>query len=576
MSDQRWRQISQLYHEAIALEPEGRAVFLRKACGHDAGMLVELESLLTDDSQAERLELPEQHLTLVGRRIGSYDVRALLGSGGMGDVYRAHDEKLGRDVAIKVLGLVFVDDKQHVSRMEREARLLASLNHPGIAGIYGLEAAGDTPALVMELVEGETLAECLASGPVSVGESLAIARQIAEALEAAHDIGIVHRDLKPSNIKITPQGVVKVLDFGLAKLLGPLSAEPGRAEPTPEGAIAGTPAYMSPEQARGKPADRRSDVWAFGCVLFEMLTGQSPFKASSVAETLAAVLDRPIAWKRLPSRTPEEVDRLLRRCLERDVKDRLQHIGDARIELKVALTSGDERRAKGASAKADVRRWIGPGAGLLIGTVAAGSLMVWLLANRSARGGESGAIRFSIETPPPFLAHSMAVSPDGHSIAFTASPRFNEAPLLFIRRLDLDESQPLAGTTNGVLPFWSPDNRVVGFHSPEERRLKAVEIGGQPRVIAEVPHPNFEGATWSADNTIVFSSGAAIYRVPASGGTPVLLARRGPSDPGNLTTAFRWPQMLPDGRRYLYQGACSGQCSVRFSCDRSIRLRRLV
>jgi Tol biopolymer transport system component len=353
MSSERWRQVEDLCHEALAYRAEERRAFLATACQGDEGLLREVESLLAQESSAEGfmsvpaavlagsagLDQPER--TLIGARFGSYTIRSLLGVGGMGEVYRAHDETLGREVAIKVLSPTFTAEPERRARFEREARMLATLNHPHIGAIYGVEEADGVRALVLELVEGETLAERIA-GPgrpassdapgLSVGESLTIARQIADALEAAHEKGIVHRDLKPANIKITPDGAVKVLDFGLAKIATPdsLGSDPSQSR---AGAVFGTAAYMSPEQARGHNVDKRADIWAFGCVLFEMLTGRAAFAGDTASDTIAKILEREPDWSALPSATPVAVRRLLFRCLTKDSKQRLRDIGDVRIEL---------------------------------------------------------------------------------------------------------------------------------------------------------------------------------------------------------------------------------------------------
>src|SRR5687767_67587 len=321
MSEKRWQQVSRIYHDAAVLSPQQRVTFLRHACGSDAVLRAEVESLFVDNSNAERLlEQKRIRLDLIGQRIGVYEIRSLLGAGGMGEVFRACDTKLGRDVAIKVLPAEFTSDPDRLARFEREARLLATLNHPHIGAIHGFEDASGIQALVLELVEGETLADRLSRGPIAIREELLIAGQIAEALEAAHDRGIVHRDLKPANIKITPDGNVKVLDFGLAKLHAGADGSLDRSNlstmmPTAPGLIVGTAAYMSPEQAKGGEASRTSDVWAFGCVLYEMLAGRRAFEGGTMSEILANVLKTEPDWQRLPAETPQHIRRLLRRSL---------------------------------------------------------------------------------------------------------------------------------------------------------------------------------------------------------------------------------------------------------------------
>ena len=352
---ERRRQIEDLCDAALARDVPERAAFVAAACGHDEALRHEVEALLAHAQTAERfLESPigelaahvladDHRASLAGLQIGSYQILSLLGTGGMGNVYRARDTRLGRDVAIKVVANVFLSDPERLARFEHEARVLATLNHPHIGAIYGLEEAGGVRGLVLELVEGATLAERLAKGPLPAQEALSVARQIADALEAAHEKGIIHRDLKPANIKITPDGTVKVLDFGLAKVFAKdgseydVSAKPSiTIEETREGVIAGTAAYMSPEQARGKAVDKRTDIWAFGCVLYEMLTARPPFRGETVSDTIAGILEREADWSALPAETTVSIRRLLQRCLEKDPKRRLRDIGDARLEIEEA------------------------------------------------------------------------------------------------------------------------------------------------------------------------------------------------------------------------------------------------
>ena len=347
----RWQHVERLFHDALARDEGERTPFLREACRGDEPLRREVESLLTFESdaqafmQASAFEIapslipPETTTPLAGQRLGPYEIGALLGAGGMGDVYRARDTTLGRDVAIKILPDVFTADANRRARFEREARLLAALNHPHVGAIYGFEQRDGILGLVLELVEGQTLAARLRAGPLPVREAMTIARQIAEALDAAHEKGIVHRDLKPSNVTITPDGVVKVLDFGLAKAAVEESARDASLSPaiaaddTRDGLILGTTAYMSPEQARGRRVDKRTDIWAFGAVLWEMLTGRAAFAGDTVSDTIAAILDREPAWDTLPAETPASVRRLLRRCLEKDPKRRCRDVGDVLLEL---------------------------------------------------------------------------------------------------------------------------------------------------------------------------------------------------------------------------------------------------
>ncbi len=352
MSDARWRRVQDLYHGALERPAPVRAEFLSQECAGDAGLLHEVQSLLDQPISADQFLVagessPDDTSSVhIGQRLGVYQVTAFIGRGGMGEVYRARDTKLARDVAIKVLPGDVASDPERLSRFQREARVLASLNHPHIGAIHGLEEADGIRALVLELVEGDTLADRIARGPIPLTETLAIARQIADALGAAHKKGIIHRDLKPANIKVTPDGVVKVLDFGLAKATaGDGSASALAQSPTitvggtREGVVLGTAAYMSPEQARGKRVDKRADIWSFGCVLFEMLTGKRPFGGETIHDTLAAVIERQPDWAALPAGTPLAVRRLLQYCLQKDPDRRLRDIGDATVQLQARRDS---------------------------------------------------------------------------------------------------------------------------------------------------------------------------------------------------------------------------------------------
>jgi len=365
---ERRRRIEDLCDAALARDVRERAAFVAAACGHDDALRREVESLLAHAQTAERfLEVPiggvaahvladHHRASLAGRQIGSHQILSLLGAGGMGDVYLARDTKLGRDVAIKVVANAFLADPERLARFEREALVLATLNHPHIGAIYGLEEAGGVRGLVLELVEGATLAERLASGPLPIPEALTIARQIAEALEAAHEKGIIHRDLKPANIKITSDGNVKVLDFGLAKVFAREGSEhdvlamPLAADETREGVIAGTAAYMSPEQARGKAVDKRTDIWAFGSVLYEMLTARPAFRGETASDTIAAVLEHEPDWSATPAQMPASIRRLLQRCLEKDPKRRLHDLGYDSEAIR-AMTPADVWRLLGDADK---------------------------------------------------------------------------------------------------------------------------------------------------------------------------------------------------------------------------------
>ena len=497
-----------------------------------------------------------------GTRIGAYEVVALLGTGGMGEVYRAHDSKLRRDVAIKTLPAAVALDPDRLQRFEREAQVLASLNHPHVGAIYGFEEADGVCALVLELVEGPTLAERLASGSaIPVNEALAIARQIADALDAAHERGIVHRDLKPANIKVTPAGIVKVLDFGIAKALSPdswnaadLTHTPTlTVGPTGEGALLGTAPYMSPEQARGRSVDKRADIWAFGCVLYEMLTGRAPFARDTIADTMAAILEREPDWTALPTAIPMTVRRLLERCLAKDLKGRLRDIGDARLEMDEALASPstapvESLRRKSAWTNA---RWI---AALVMTAIATG-VVAWNLKPRlSSAPSSSGSVARLAIVPPPTAplavdVATVALSPDGRSVAYVAGRGSRQQ--LYLRDLDQFNSFPVSGTEGGTNPFFSPDSQWLGFSSGGQLR-KVLRSGGAPVTISDVPGmiPNWTSEPrWEADDTILFplGLGAGIWRVPAAGGPPTSVTTLTETD-----TSHRWPQLLPGGRALLF------------------------
>jgi serine/threonine protein kinase len=410
-----------------------------------------------------------------GTRLGHYEILGPLGAGGMGEVYRACDETLDREVAIKVLPADFADDQDRLARFEREAKLLASLNHANIAAIYGFQNADGVRFIAMELVEGETLADRIAGGgAIEVEEALEIARQIAEALEAAHEAGIVHRDLKPANVKVTPDGKVKVLDFGLAKAYGTsgstsgaaqdISASPTMAAATGAGMILGTAPYMSPEQARGKPVDHRADIWAFGCLLLEMLSGRRVFEGETVSDTLAAVLRAEPDMDAMPAGTPSQVRRLLRRALEKDPRRRLQHVGDARVEIEEALSGTEDDvppaavNAPAAASATAIRPSVA--ALLLAGGLALGALGTWQLTPSDSTSEITEPTRLSImaDLYGGRGRRHFALSPDGRSLAYVG--RTGE---LFVRRLDEFDARPLDGTSGARTPFFSPDGAWVGL-----------------------------------------------------------------------------------------------------------------
>jgi Tol biopolymer transport system component len=502
---------------------------------------------------------------MTGTRLGAYEIVARLGAGGMGEVYRAKDTKLGREVAIKVLPPDVARDAERLGRFRREAQLLASLNHPNIAAIYGLDEADDKLFLVLELVEGEDLSTRLKRGPIPIDEALELAKQIALALEEAHDKGIVHRDLKPANVKLTADGKVKVLDFGLAKAYSSDASSGGSFDSgnsptmthaaTMAGMILGTAAYMSPEQARAKNVDKRADIWAFGVVLHEMLTGEPLFHGETVSDTLAAVLTREFDPKALPAATPSAIRRLLRRCLERNPKNRLHDIADARIVVEEVLLGGAEE--PGATATSPARApsrpaWLWP-------TVAAVVLLVGVAAGRwSARpGSDHGApilTQFEIHAPEGAgFVRGFAFSPDGRKIAFTARGADGRITL-WVRTLDALEARQLPGTAGARFPFWAGDSRRIGYFCPDG--LAWIDSsGGSPLVVAPTgPVQNVRGGTWGADDVILFAPTytGPISAVRANGGA-VTPATRIPE--GGAIGTNRFPSFLPDGRRFVYYAA---------------------
>src|SRR5262245_20266365 len=488
-------------------------------------------------------------------RLGPYEILSALGAGGMGEVYRARDSKLGRDVAIKVLPEQFVADGERVARFEREAQLLAALNHPHIGTIYGLEQSNATRFLVLELVDGESLAARVARGPVPFAEARRLARQIADALEAAHDKGIVHRDLKPANIMLTADGAVKVLDFGLAKHDAPAaSGQSGglthsptlTLQATQAGVILGTAAYMSPEQAKGRAADKRSDVWAFGCVFYEMLTATGPFSADDLSETLAYVITREPDWTRLPNDVPAAVRALLKRCLDKDRKTRIADISTARYVMDdttdVAQPGGaPPPTGAGRSATLAV-------AGAAIAIAAA--LATWVMVRPRAATPQP-PMRLSMELGADMsvapLGASIQISPDGQTLVFVGQ-KDGGVTQLYIRRLDQLQATMLAGTDDANNPFFSPDGKWIAFFAA--RKLKKIATtGGAALTLCDAPAGR--GGTWAEDGTIVFlpanGPGVSLVRVPSSGGTPEPLLSLGE---GEVTQ--RWPQMLPSGKGVLY------------------------
>jgi Tol biopolymer transport system component len=486
-----------------------------------------------------------------GTRLGAYEILAPIGAGGMGEVYRARDSKLGRDVAVKVLPAALANDADYMARFQREAQVLAALNHPNIAHIYGLEESDGGRALAMELVEGPTLEERIRQKPLALNEALGIAKQIAEALEAAHERGIVHRDLKPANVKVTPEGVVKVLDFGLAKTAdaGNTSGEAVNSptltmRATQAGIILGTAGYMAPEQAAGKPVDKRADIWSFGVVLSEMLTGRQMFEGETISHTLAHVLTATLDFSRLPATTPAVIRDLLRRCLDRDVKTRLQAIGEARIVIQRWLTNPMSETAVVGIAPSRSRF------GWVVAAVVSLTLAALAFIHFREKPPVAEVVRFQIPAPEKnHFAFGAYLSPDGYRIAFPATSQDGRT-VLWIHSLDSLESRPLAGTEGVIDPlFWSPDSRFIGF--TVSRKLKKVDAsGGPPQTVCDLPRP-WRGGAWSRNGVIVFAvAGQGLMRVSEDGGaaSPLTTLDSSRQEVYHAVSSF-----LADGRHFVYQ-----------------------
>ncbi len=489
----------------------------------------------------------------------------------MGQVYRATDTKLKRHVAIKILPPVFAADADRLARFQREAQVLASLNHPNIAAIHGLEESGGITALVMELVEGDDLSQRIARGVIPLDEALPIARQIAEALEAAHEQAIIHRDLKPANIKVRADGTVKVLDFGLAKALEPTGSSPVVTQSptimspamTHAGIILGTAAYMSPEQARGTPVDKRTDIWAFGAVLFEMLSAQRAFGGQDVVETIAAVVRQDVDWSVLPPATPTSVRRLLARCLNRDVKDRLRDIGEARVTLSASRASDIQPAVIGVKGGSRLRRLL-PWA--VTATSLAATVVVTMLWAPWSVTELPRSVRLSSELGGDLslavgAGESIAFSPDGALVALVARNAAGETRQLYIRRLEQLQTTALYGTEGAENPFFSPDSQWVAFFA--DGKLKKIAVaGGGPQTVCEAP--NGRGGTWAANGNIMFSptQGGALVQVSDSGGTPQPLTTLSDGE-----VSHRWPQAIDGGRAVLYTASGAGGLAGSGSYD---------
>ena len=494
MTDDRWLRVKRLFETAVEQPLSERSAFLSAAIAGDEALGRDVKALLAADaagaplsewpvasesllaelrtaSSARRVDGPASPRLTAGDRLGNYTVIAPLGAGGMGEVYRAHDARLGRDVAIKILPHAFTTDPERLARFDREARVLAALNHPHIGGIHGIEEAGGAPALVLELVEGLTLADRITAGRVLLEEALTIGRQIADALSAAHDKGIIHRDLKPTNVKVTPSGVVKVLDFGLAKTDGE-GATPELAhsptitlDQTRDGIILGTAAYMSPEQARGKSVDKRSDIWAFGCVLYEMLTGHKAFDRETVSDTITAILEHEPNWRLLPAATPTTVRRLLQRCLEKDVSRRLRDIGDACLELDDAIGRFGSRSLPRRLFDFSRERWSAAVGGVVAASIAL--IAGWFWPTWALRPAPPAVLHptFTQITSQSGLEWFPSLSPDGKWVVYGADTAGNRDIILQSTTGQTPINLTPDSADDDDQPAFSPDGERIAFRS---------------------------------------------------------------------------------------------------------------
>jgi serine/threonine protein kinase len=566
MTPERWQEVEKLYQAAWEREPSQRAAFLQRACAGDEGLRREVESLLAYQQQAESfIEAPAldvagqgsvggPHHSLVGRQVGSYKVLSLLGAGGMGEVYRAKDTRLGREVAVKVLPSALASDPDRVYRFKQEARATGALNHPNILAIYDVGTHDGSPYLVSELLEGATLRDQLRGTALSVRKAIDYGLQIARGLAAAHEKGIVHRDLKPENLFVTRDGRVKILDFGLAKLTqpqldsSPLTAattNPGGTEP---GVVLGTAGYMSPEQVRGQAVDHRSDLFAFGAILYEMLSGRRAFQGKSAIETMNAILkeDPPeLAKTNLP--LPPALARIVRHCLEKGPEQRFQSASDLAFDLEALLEGQGSTSRLLESAPKGLKR---PAyVGWLVAAILFLAAIPLVVGYFHRAPTEGRAVRFTVHPPEKsnFNDTSLSISPDGRLLAFEATDPSGKS-LLWVRPLNSLAAWPLPGSDRAGDPFWSADSRFVGFFAGG--KLKKIELsGGSAQTLCDVPAGL--GGTWNRDGVILFAANfyGPLYRVPAAGGEPSAVTAL---DPSRRENAHLFPQFLPDGRHFLY------------------------
>ncbi len=575
MNNQRWRQIETLYHAALEHAPEERAAFLAEACADDSGLRREVEELLRYDGAPESVmqdnafaaaaqELEPEELSqtapqlIPGQSIGAYKILALLGRGGMGVVYRARDERLRRDVAIKVLPASLANDDDRLLRFRQEAQATSALNHPNILTIYDIGAVptenGGAPFIVAELLEGEELRAPLKQGAIAPRQAIEYAQQIASGLAAAHAKGIIHRDLKPENLFITTDGRVKILDFGLAKLR-PQQNEPVDSQVetqrkiTDPGTVMGTVGYMSPEQVRGQETDSRSDIFSFGVMLYEMLSGRRTFAGESAVEVMNAILkEEPPELSETDAKISPALDKIVRRCLEKKPEHRFHSAHDLGFALEALSTPSNSRletpavETSGATPLRSGREkwWMGATAVLLLGMLG----VIWAYFTRQPTP-DARVTKSSLLPPEKSSFEQIAVSPDGRHLAFTAATGGNVQ--LWVRSLDSTEARPLAGTQGARFPFWSPDSRFIGFFA--DGRLKKMELTGGPvQTLCEVPTPY--GGGWSRDGVILFGQGGGnLLRVSATGGEPTPVTTL---DRSRQEFSHRFSTFLPDGHHFLY------------------------
>jgi len=571
MTPERWQQINQIYQTVVELQASQRSAFLDRSCAADEELRREVESLLASHEQASKfIETPALEVaakaiankpapSMVGREIGSYKIVALLGVGGMGEVYRAKDSRLGREVAVKILPSGFSTDADRQRRFEQEARAAGRLNHPNVLAIYDVGTHEGSPYIVSELLEGETLRDRIEGTALPPRKAMEYALQIARGLAAAHEKGIVHRDLKPENLFLTKDGRIKILDFGLAKLRPKLkaadTAESTRALETASGIVMGTAGYMAPEQVRGEETDHRSDLFSFGTILYEMLSGRRAFQGKTGVETMSAISkeELPELSKTNPN-VPTALEHIVRRCLEKTPEQRFQAASDLAFDLEELLGSASWPLAPAAGQPGNRERlaWIVAAVLLLV--------VLALAAQHFHRAPvEAGVMRFIV--PPPEKAtfaplSTVAVSPDGRQLAFAATSEGKT--LLWVRPLDSLSPRALPGTEGAAFPFWSPDSRSIGFFA--QGKLKRIEASGEPTVALCRVNGDFGGGTWNHDGVILFSLSReypdVLYRVSSSGGPPTPVTT---PDPSCHEVAHSAPQFLPDGHHFLYHVACGGE-----------------